>query len=188
MTELNPDPEYWTPPMLAQAILGIWFAAAHQPWMNLDFIMLQLCSRPDYVEELRSEIDDMKPSCYDDIVKLPLLDSFVKEVVRTTPLDSRKSIFIILFLDIWKRNCTKQFLYVIVAIRRKAMAPFRFSGGGPYIKEGELVCVSLDDAMHDENTYPSADHFDGRRFMKTTAKFTDISEKYPVWGFGSLAW
>ena len=33
MRELTQDNEYWTPDVSAQALLGIWFAAAHQPWM-----------------------------------------------------------------------------------------------------------------------------------------------------------
>jgi len=91
MVELNPDPGYWTPAILAQAILGIWFAAAHQPWMNLDFIVLALCTNPDCVEDMRTEIGDPTLLDYGDVESLPLLDSFIKEAVRTTPLDDRKS-------------------------------------------------------------------------------------------------
>ncbi|KAF4628994.1 hypothetical protein G7Y89_g9153 [Cudoniella acicularis] len=162
MVELNPDPSYWTPAMLAQAILGIWFAAAHQPWMNLDFITLELSRRPDYVQELLREIGDPSLLNYSDVEGLSRLDSFVKEAVRTNSLDA-------------------------LAIRRKALRPFTFSHGGPHVKEGELACVSLYDAMHDEGTYSNPNHFDGWRFVKTASRFTDVSEKYPVWGFGSLA-
>jgi cytochrome P450 len=48
--------------------------------------------------------------------------------------------------------------------------------------------------MHDETSYPNAYHFDGLRFVPTKkdttmrgTRLTDISEKFPVWGFGSLA-
>lgn len=47
--------------------------------------------------------------------------------------------------------------------------------------------------MHDENSYPEPYKFDGERFvsrasnMKNT-RFTDVSEKFPAWGYGSLAW
>lgn len=33
MMSLSEGNTYWTPEVLAQALLGIWFAASHQPWM-----------------------------------------------------------------------------------------------------------------------------------------------------------
>jgi hypothetical protein len=49
--------------------------------------------------------------------------------------------------------------------------------------------------MHDETSYPNAYKFDGLRFVPTKqdnsmrgTKLTDVSEKFPVWGYGSLAW
>jgi hypothetical protein len=91
MFELNPDPDYWTPAILAQAILGIWFAAAHQPWMNLDFIVLELSKHPECIQELRCEIGDPSLLSYSDIEGLSRLDSFIKETVRTNSLDDRKN-------------------------------------------------------------------------------------------------
>lgn len=91
MVELTEGSDYWQgPEHLAQSLLGIWFAAAHQPWMNLDFIMLTLGSRPDIQEALREEIGDIEELDYDRLRNLKLLDSFVKEVVRLHPLDTSK--------------------------------------------------------------------------------------------------
>jgi len=58
---------------------------------------------------------------------------------------------------------------------------------------GGTACVSAHDLMHDPQTYPSPDTFQGARFVPTEdgapqSKFTDVSEKFPVWGYGSLAW
>lgn len=89
--ELSEDRrDYWTPPVLAQALLGIWFAASHQPWMNLDFVVLELCTRPEYIPILRSEIGDYSQLDYHQLEDLPILDSFIKETVRATPFDERK--------------------------------------------------------------------------------------------------
>ena len=81
---------YWTPGLLIQAITGIWFAASHQPFMNLHFVMLELCQRPDYLEELREEIAQLTSLDFASMSKLPKLDSFVKECVRLNPLDRGK--------------------------------------------------------------------------------------------------
>jgi hypothetical protein len=89
--QLTEGNEYWKgPEHIAQHLLGVWFAAAHQPWMNLDFIMLQLCSHPDIQDTLRTELGDFKSLTYDRLQNLPFLDSFIKEVVRLRPLDTCK--------------------------------------------------------------------------------------------------
>ena len=33
MMEASLESNYWTPIAVAQALLGIWFAASHQPWI-----------------------------------------------------------------------------------------------------------------------------------------------------------
>lgn len=66
------------------------FASAHQPWMNLDFIVLQLCIRPEMQRILREEIGDIASMDYIQLRDLPLLDSFIKETVRLHPLDTSK--------------------------------------------------------------------------------------------------
>lgn len=91
MTRLTEGNEYWTPEVLAQSLLGIWFAASHQPYMNLNFVLLELCVRQDWVTALREELSDADPLDYQRLEALPLLDSFVKETVRLNPLDTRKS-------------------------------------------------------------------------------------------------
>ena len=76
---------YWTTDLLIQAVLGIWFAASHQPWMNLHFVILELCNRPEWVDMLREELKDNLG--LEAVTNLPLLDSFIKECVRLNPLD-----------------------------------------------------------------------------------------------------
>jgi cytochrome P450 len=167
MSEMTEGNDYWTPEVLSQSLLGIWFAASHQPWMNLDFMLLELCARPEWQSILRNEIGDYGAQNYESLEKLPLLDSFMKETVRMNPLDT-------------------------LAIRRKALANFTFSDGNVHVPAGSTACVSSYDLMHDELTYPNPDEFDGRRFVTTKSsargtKLTEVSEKFPIWGYGSLA-
>jgi cytochrome P450 len=80
-----------------------------------------------------------------------------------------------------------------VAIRRKALKDYTFTSGSPHIPAGSIACVSSYDLMHDPNDYHSPDTFSPFRFIDkkhggSTSKFTDVSEKFPVWGYGSLAW
>jgi cytochrome P450 len=89
MTELTEGSEYWNPELLAQSLLGIWFAAAHQPWMNLNFIILELCARKDWQVALREELEEHDSLDYKLLEQLPLLDGFIKETVRLNPLDTR---------------------------------------------------------------------------------------------------
>jgi cytochrome P450 len=67
-----------------------------------------------------------------------------------------------------------------------------FSGGSPHIAAGKIVCVSSYDLMHEEAVYPLADSFQPARFLNesgsSNTKFTDVSENFPVWGHGALAW
>jgi cytochrome P450 len=90
MKALTVGNEYWTPDIMAQSLLGIWFAASHQPWMNLHFVLLELCTRPDYQTSLRNEILQAGELSYDRLEQLPLLDSFIKETMRLNPLDTRR--------------------------------------------------------------------------------------------------
>lgn len=176
MTKLTEGSEYWTPGVMAQALLGLRFAASHQPWMNLHFVLLELCARPEYAQLLRQKIDNLAVLDYDKLENLPLLDSFIKETVRMNPLDTR-----LCPIEITSSSRHLFLTGLIVAIRRKALQDFTFSDGGPYVPAGSTACVSSYDLMHDENSYPNASKFDGRRFVSGTSRtdgtrFTDVSD------------
>ncbi|CAI6285304.1 unnamed protein product [Periconia digitata] len=168
ISSITSDSDYWNgPEHLAQTLLGVWFAAAHQPWMNLDFIFLQLCRNADIQEALRKEIGTLEGLTYEKLMNLPFLDSFIKETVRLHPLDK-------------------------LAVRRKALKPYTFASGSPNVPAGATVAVSSYDMMHKSIDYPSPEEFQPRRFMDSDTsvrgtKFTEVSEKFPVWGYGSLA-
>jgi hypothetical protein len=86
---LTDGSDYWCPELLSQSLLGIWFAASHQPWMNLHFIILEICARKEWQALLQQEIEKQLPLTYEKLEQLPLLDSFIKETVRLHPLDTR---------------------------------------------------------------------------------------------------
>lgn len=92
MAVLSDDSSYWNgPAMMSQNLLGVWFAASHQPWMTLHFILLELCVRPTWQKLLREEIEAAGPDLdYSALDGFPLLDSFMKETVRMNPLDTCK--------------------------------------------------------------------------------------------------
>ena len=104
MKEASEESAYWTPTLVIQAIIGIWFAASHQPWTvsdhqfqqplyvtdlgkNLHFVFLELCARPEYFDLIRKEIESVENLNYENITKLPILDSFIKETSRLNPTD-----------------------------------------------------------------------------------------------------
>lgn len=87
------ESSYWTPDRLIQAIIGIWFAASHQPWINLHFMFLELCARPAYIPLLRAEVLAQESLDYAHISAMPILDSFMKESVRLNPLDTSTFLF-----------------------------------------------------------------------------------------------
>ncbi|KAJ2985551.1 hypothetical protein NUW58_g5466 [Xylaria curta] len=167
MADLTNSSEYWNPMLLAQSLLGIWFAAAHQPWMNLHFIILEFSIRKDWQIKVRQELEQSSPLDYKRLEQLPLLDGFIKETARSNPLDK-------------------------LAIRRKALQSYTFADQSVSVPAGATVCVSAQDLMHNPQTYSEPDTFDPLRYTaenrKTPSRFTDISESFPVWGYGSLAW
>ncbi|KAI0904222.1 cytochrome P450 [Ustulina deusta] len=166
MADLAKTSDYWNPSLLAQSLLGIWFAASHQPWMNLHFIILEISARKDWQTVLREELEQSSPLDYKRLEQLPLLDSFIKETVRFNPLDK-------------------------LAIRRKALESYTFSDRSVSVPAGATVCVSAYDQMHNPQTYPDPYSFNPSRYLAnsqgTQSKFTDVSESFPVWGYGSLA-
>ncbi|KAE8168177.1 cytochrome P450 [Aspergillus tamarii] len=168
MTETEDKRAYWTPEALCQAIMGLWFAASHQPWVNLYIFIYQLCRHPEWQDILREELRSIGNRMdIDSISSLPLLDSFMRESARFYCLDK-------------------------LAIRRKAMQDYTFAYDNTTAPAGATVCVSNWNVTRDASTYPDPDTFDGARFANgksndRTKMFADVSEKHLIWGYGSLA-
>lgn len=164
--DANLKKDIWSAHKLTQVLLGIWFAALHQPALSLTYALDDLCNHPEYVEPLRTELEACDTTG-DDLENLPLLDSFLKESARLHPSDS-------------------------ISVRRKVLQPFQFSDGTP-LSVGDVACVPLQAIMRDPSNYPESMRFDGFRFVdKTrngnTQRFTDTSPAYPLWGLGKRGW
>jgi cytochrome P450 len=82
MAELTQSSSYWdSAEMKSQNMLGVWFAASHQPWSTLTILLLELAARKELQHQLRREIEDYAQlDDFKSLDKLPFLDSFMKEV------------------------------------------------------------------------------------------------------------
>ena len=77
----------WTAQKIVQVVLGIWFAAVHQPAMSLVYALSDICQHPEYKDALEKELGN----CSTDgkhLDGMPLLDGFLKESARLCPSDS----------------------------------------------------------------------------------------------------
>ena len=71
--------------------MAIWFGSVHILSTTIVYVLHDLCLHPEYVEPLRKEIQ----ADYDEFERtsrgLPLLDSFIKESARLSPVESSES-------------------------------------------------------------------------------------------------
>ena len=156
----------WTSERLIQVLLGIWFAAVHQPSLSLSYALEDLCENPQYIELLRQELETCDISG-ESLEQLPLLDSFLKESARLHPSDS-------------------------ISVRRKVVRRFKFSDGTTLLP-GDVVCAPLQAILRDPSYYTDSMRFDGYRFVDAASKgnssrFTDSSPAFLLWGLGKHSW
>lgn len=156
----------WTAQKIVQVVLGIWFAAVHQPAMSLVYALSDLCQHPEYQDALEKELGDGLADGKD-LDNLPLLDAFLKESARLCPSDS-------------------------ISCRRKVLRPYTFADG-TFLDTGDVACVPLQSILLDPKLYPDASTFDPHRFinrgdMSKSARFTDSNPQFPLWGLGKHAW
>ncbi|KAF4631662.1 hypothetical protein G7Y89_g6465 [Cudoniella acicularis] len=150
----------WSATKIVQVILGIWFAAVHQPAMSIVYALQDLLDHPEYLEPLRHELIAHP---MEDLDRNPLLDSFLKESSRLHPSDA-------------------------ISVRRKVLEPFTFPDG-THLRAGDVACVPSQAIMQDPAYYGMDSlAFDAFRFVNTeggsVARFTDASPTYPLWGLG----
>ncbi|KAF2647984.1 cytochrome P450 [Lophiostoma macrostomum CBS 122681] len=170
MNELTQSSSYWDgPEMRAQNMLGIWFAASHQPWTTLTTILLELSARREWQDLLRREMEEHASlQDFKTLDRLPFLDSFIKEVVRLNPGD--------------------QF-----GIRRKAVHGYNFSDGSLSVPQGTTLAVPSYKMLRDPAKYANPNEIDGSQFVPTDAsdqksRFTAISYDFLTWGYRLLAY
>lgn len=104
---------------------------------SINFAVRYLAMHPEYVDILRSEFEGPAYHRFETTGNgLPLLDSFLKESARLSPIDScyyplsKKSYIPSL------NNGSK------VSTRRKALQPFQMTDG-TYIERGKWICTPM---------------------------------------------
>ncbi|KAK4197156.1 Ent-kaurene oxidase [Triangularia verruculosa] len=173
--DTSPKSKPWSPGRMAFEVMAIWFGSVQGLATTLTFAIFSLCEHPEYIAPLREEVEG---AAGDEFLingeGLPLMDSFLKECSRWTPVES-------------------------VTARRCALKDFTFSDG-TIVSKGEWVGIPVGPMLRDETKYPRPDLFDGFRFADPAvvgressvvqpegpSKFTDISETWHVWGTGKL--
>ncbi|KXX76907.1 Ent-kaurene oxidase [Madurella mycetomatis] len=172
--DTSPKSKPWSPGRMAFEVMAIWFGSVQGLATTLTFTIFSLCEHPEYIEPLRNEIQSVSGGKFLlDGEGLPLMDSFLKECSRWTPVES-------------------------VTARRCALKDFTFSDG-TRVARGEWVGIPVGPMLRDPTKYPQPDVFDGFRFAdpkivgressiqaEGPSKFTDISETWHVWGTGKL--
>ncbi|EED23820.1 cytochrome P450, putative [Talaromyces stipitatus ATCC 10500] len=131
--ECSPKQKPWSAQRIVHELMALWFGSVHVLSTTICFAIHDLCLHPEYIEPLRAECAE--PGAMD------LLDSFIKESMRTTPVES-------------------------MSTRRQALQPFELPDGHK-IQVGDWICTPLRAMMRDSANYPDPLKFDGFRFVDT---------------------
>lgn len=106
--ETSPRKNPWTAQRIVYELLAIWFGSVHamstvrrkacialsnrcskSASQTITFAIHDLCLHPEYVGPLRRELESPQYAEFERTAQgLPLLDSFIKESARLTPLES----------------------------------------------------------------------------------------------------
>jgi cytochrome P450 len=149
------------------------------------------------VDPIRSELLSEQYAAFEKSgVGLPLLDSFIKESARLTPVESS------MCAQIHSQQRTDTYL---VSTRRHALQPFTLSDG-TRVNVGDWACTPVRAMMQAPEHYPSPLDFNGFRFAQRElakqnadldaftvrqpkpSKLTDVGGSFHVWGTGRMAW
>ncbi|KAI0842314.1 cytochrome P450 [Hypoxylon sp. FL0890] len=166
----------WDSRRITYEIIAIWFGSVHALSATVTYVLFDLCIHPEYVEPLRKEVESSEFDIFMRTTRgLPLLDSFIKESSRLSPIEAMSG-------------------------RRQALKDFAFSDG-TQVKKGDWACVPAMAILHDDKYFPRARSFNGFRFApldrlpKTVetlsqpegpSRYSDLSENYHSWGIGGI--
>ncbi|KAI1172625.1 cytochrome P450 [Nemania sp. FL0916] len=178
--ETSPRQKPWTPKRIVHELIAIWFGSVHALSTTITFAIEDLCLHPEYVKPLREEAELLYGEFERTGKGLPLLDSFIKESARLTPVES-------------------------MSVRRAATRPFQFSDGTK-LEVGDWACTPVRAIMQSEKYYPSPLQMNGFRFARPNdlaavsnsthpfqfiqpepSKLVDVSQAWHVWGIGRMA-
>ncbi|OTA90309.1 hypothetical protein M434DRAFT_390630, partial [Hypoxylon sp. CO27-5] len=175
--ETSPRKNPWTAKRVVHEVMAIWFGSVHALSTTITFAIHDLSLHPEYVEPLRNEVSTYYEAFERAGDGLPLLDSFIKESARLTPVE-------------------------LMSARRSALKPFTLSNGAK-LNPGDWACTPVRTIMQNAVLYPSPLEFQGFRFVKkeileqlnidakvTRSKpssLTTVDNSWRAWGTGRMA-
>ena len=127
------------------------------------------------------------------IDELPILDSFVKESMRTTCFDAcHYSFKVLTFTRVFKGSlATNNSTEIKVSYRRVALEDYKFFDGHRVAK-GDLVAIPQSQILNNEIDFPDPARFDGLRFASMSRadawKSTHHHQNWPFWGSQKQLW
>ncbi|EOA80779.1 hypothetical protein ACJQWK_09841 [Exserohilum turcicum] len=178
--ETSPKSRPWTPQRVVHELMAIWFGSVHAVSTTVTFAIHDLCLHPEYMQPLRQECEAQYADFERTATGLPLLDSFIKESARLTPVESQST-------------------------RRSALRPYTLKDG-THVNVGDWFCTPVRAIMTNPIDFPEANTFSGFRFanpelvkslenghgsfdilQKKPTKLTDVDMTFHVWGTGRMA-
>ncbi|RYP38346.1 hypothetical protein DL767_002586 [Monosporascus sp. MG133] len=179
--ETSPRQKPWSPQRIVHELMAIWFGSVHALSTTIVFAVHDLCLHPEYIAPLRIELERDYSQFERTAQGLNLLDSFIKESARLTPVEA-------------------------MSTRRSALQPFEFSDGTK-LNVGDWACTPVRSIMQSAKYYPDPLSFNGFRFADPSdvsqclpkqaalpglfqpkpSKLTDVDNIWHVWGTGRMA-
>ncbi|KAJ8132332.1 hypothetical protein O1611_g1292 [Lasiodiplodia mahajangana] len=140
--ETSPKVKPWTVQRVIHELLAVWFGSVHITSTTACFALFDLCLHKEYIQPLPEEIEKTTWEAFDKSggKLFPLLDSFMKESARLTPVES-------------------------ISTRRKALKPFQLSDGTK-VEAGQWVCSAARGMNLDPANYACTNEFYGFRFVE----------------------
>lgn len=87
--ETSPRQNPWTADRIVYELMVIWFGSGHALCTTITFAIHDLCLHPEYVAPLLEELEQKEYMHFERTANgLPLLDSFIKESARLTPVEA----------------------------------------------------------------------------------------------------
>ncbi|KAF1960718.1 cytochrome P450 [Byssothecium circinans] len=124
-------------------------------------LIQDIFTHQEYLPALRTELKGVLDDPIPDLRKLPLLEGFLVESMRT--------------------HC-----FLSTVIHRVSLRPFTFHDGYT-VPKGEVVEFYQYNTMNDESIYADAAKFDPERHCRTARVATDMGVEWPFWGNSKIA-
>ncbi|RYP53662.1 hypothetical protein DL768_001388 [Monosporascus sp. mg162] len=177
--ETSPRQNPWSAERIVWELMAIWFGSVHSLSVTSTFAIRDIGRRPEYVKHLRAEIESQYAKFELTGQGLPLLDSFLKESARLTPVES-------------------------MSTRRAALRPFELSDGTK-VGVGDWACTPVFAINNSPDHYPDPSTFNGFRFASkelldqmsidtdtgslqpAPSDLAEVSSKWQFWGTGRMA-